>query len=518
MVDVLPNGMTVTDGSLTLDGAQKANWACTAATNVITCTSSTAIAATNGTSEFSFAVNISPSASGTLTNKAKVGGGGSVISAPTQVTAGACTAADIPAKGCAVDADAAVSSFLTVQKETTTTSITAAGQEVDFTFTVENIESIPMTGVTLTDPHCDTSPVLVSGDDNHDNILQNTETWEYSCTYTVSQSDIDAGNKLSTSATADAAETGPVTGTLDVPVTQDRKIEIEKTASSSTYDTLDQVITYTYKVKNTGNVTLSGQFKVSDDKIDSGTAFDCGNTNALAPGASKTCTAGYTITQADLNAGSLTNTASATNGTVTSPTGSVTLNADQTSAISIEKTASSSTYDAVDQVITYTYKVKNTGNVTLTGQFKVSDDKINSGTAFDCGNTDALAPGASKTCTAGYTITQADLNAGSLTNTASATIGALTSPTGTVTLNADQTSAITIEKTAGSSTYNAVRPGHHLHLQGKEHRQRHPHRSNSRSATTRSIAGRLSTAATPMHSLRAQPKPAPLITPSPRPT
>ena len=47
----------------------------------------------------------------------------------------------------------------------------------------------------------------------------------------------------------------------------------------------------------------------------------------------------------------------------------------QKPALSLVKTASPATYDSVGDVISYSYVVTNTGNVTLAGPVTVADDK-----------------------------------------------------------------------------------------------------------------------------------------------
>ena len=76
------------------------------------------------------------------------------------------------------------------------------------------------------------------------------------------------------------------------------------------------------------------------------------------------------------------------------------------------------TYDDVGDVIAYSYLVTNTGNVTMTGPVTVADDRATCDVPGQ-----GLAPGASVTCTATYTVTQADLDAGAVMNTATATVG-----------------------------------------------------------------------------------------------
>src|SRR5262249_55729030 len=135
--------------------------------------------------------------------------------------------------------------------------------------------------------------------------------------------------------------------------------------------------------------------------------------------------------QADLDAGSITNVATASGNGLTSNQATATVTGTQTRSISLTKTANPTTYSAVGQVITYTYVIRNTGNVTLAGPFTITDNKI--GTITPCGS-GPLAPGASTSCTAPYTITLADLTAGSVTNIATASGNGVTSNQATATL------------------------------------------------------------------------------------
>ena len=202
-------------------------------------------------------------------------------------------------------------------------------------------------------------------------------------------------------------------------------------------------------MKNTGNVTLTGPLSVADDHIGSpATPFACGS-SALAPNASETCTATYAITQADLDAGSVTNNATASSNGITSPTVSATVTAVQTVTLALTKTGAPATYGTVGQVITYTYIVTNTGNVTLHGPFTVTDDKL----SVTCPATASLVPG-SVTCTAAYTIAQGDLDAGLVTNHATASNGPVTSAEVQATVTANVNPSLKIAKSANPSTYS----------------------------------------------------------------
>ena len=83
-----------------------------------------------------------------------------------------------------------------------------------------------------------------------------------------------------------------------------------KSASPTTVAAVGDVVTYTFHVTNTGNVTVSAV--AIDETAFSGTGTPPAATcppGPLAPTQSVDCTATYTVTQADIDAGSITNTA-----------------------------------------------------------------------------------------------------------------------------------------------------------------------------------------------------------------
>ena len=219
------------------------------------------------------------------------------------------------------------------------------------------------------------------------------------------------------------------------------------------------VINYTFTVTNTGNVSLSA-VTLTDAKLSLSNVAVSPST--LAPGATGTASATYTITQADVNAGGIENTATVTgtpssgplstvtdvsdagtdnnavaitnpevtespklNGTTdTNPTNDPTvLLITPAPSIKLVKSIASITDNGatgrgVGDVINYTFTVTNTGNVTLTG-VSLTDAKLSLSNAAVSPAT--LLPGGVGTATATYTITQADVNAGGIENTATVT-------------------------------------------------------------------------------------------------
>jgi LysM repeat protein len=152
--------------------------------------------------------------------------------------------------------------------------------------------------------------------------------------------------------------------------------------------------------------------------------------NFLDPGESVTCAGSHSLTQADLDARAVTNaaTASAAEGSILSAPTGITVNllaatATPGKTLKLTKTANPLTYNQVGQPITYTYVIENTGSLAIGPvQFAINDDHISG--PFPCGpNTTLLNPGQTISCVATYTVTQQDMGAASVTNTATATGG-----------------------------------------------------------------------------------------------
>jgi hypothetical protein len=128
-------------------------------------------------------------------------------------------------------------------------------------------------------------------------------------------------------------------------------------------------------------------------------------------------------------------------------------------ALSLTKTADVENYSGVGQLITYTYVIKNTGNVAIGPvQFTIDDDKINGGAPFACGPAaSTLAVEATLQCTAVYTTVTGDLE-GSVTNTAFAAAGEVVSSSKQVTVPFVSTTTSSTTSTTTTTTTTTLAP------------------------------------------------------------
>ncbi len=332
-----------------------------------------------------------------------------------------------------------------------------AGDTIAYSFLVTNTGAQTLTGVGVADPK--TGPVTCTP-----STLAPGASVTCTASYTITQADVDAGSVANTAIATGTPPTGPAVASAPdstaTPTSTITTITVDKQAAAPVdvnangrVDAGD-TIAYSFVVTNTGAVTLTA-VGITDGKVGPVT---CPATT-LAPGASTTCTKAYSITQADVNAGSVDNTATAAGSspggaTVTSPPDTTTTPTSTIATVSLDKQAgpvvdanANGRVDAGD-TIAYTFVVTNTGAQTVTG-LAITDPKVGPVT---CGTT-TLAPGATVTCTTSYPISQADVNAGSVENTATANAaapggGAVTSDPDSTTTPVLAVSTIALDKQA----------------------------------------------------------------------
>ena len=184
---------------------------------------------------------------------------------------------------------------------------------------------------------------------------------------------------------------------------------------------LGVVLSYGYTIYDSGNDTIGGPFTVADTL----TTDACPATASPAPGGAPiVCKGTYTLTGGDIALGRTTNTASASGTLIQSPPDSVTYPVELSPALTISKTATQGvSFDSAGDRVTYTYTVQNLGNSDFVTEIFVRDDKIGTphGTPFSCllpTQTNPFSFGEIATCTAIYTVTQVNMDAGEVTTNA----------------------------------------------------------------------------------------------------
>ncbi|MFZ1814768.1 MAG: hypothetical protein WBO55_16105 [Rhizobiaceae bacterium] len=217
-----------------------------------------------------------------------------------------------------------------VTKSASLATISAPGS-ITFTITVQNIGTIQLSSPSMADaltlgvaPRTLTSgPTYVSGDTNGNGQIGTSETWTWTASYTATQNDIDTGGNFNNTATFTSTQTGAVvSNTTVISVVQSPSLAIVKSADDATDVIAGQVLTYTYAVENTGNITIDN-VSVADSHPGSGPApspssealttdnapladstdvtASNGVWSVLRPGDTVTFTGTYTVTQSDVD-------------------------------------------------------------------------------------------------------------------------------------------------------------------------------------------------------------------------
>ncbi|MFD4992212.1 hypothetical protein ACFWH7_13145 [Cellulosimicrobium cellulans] len=309
------------------------------------------------------------------------------------------------------------------------------GDLVEYELTATNTGNVTLTGVSMTDELEGLSDLSYSWPAEA-GVLSPGEQVTATATYALTQADIDAG----TVHNAATATGNPPSGDLvedgdehDVPLPQLPVIDLVKTGNLVEGATghVGDTVEYTFVATNTGNVTLT-DVTISDE-LDGLSEITYGpwpgEAGALAPGRSVTATATYTLTQADVDAGQVNNSATASGtppqGENVSDEDDVTVPVTPGPAIELRKSSSldQGAGSVAGDEITYTFAATNTGNVTLTDVSILDELAGLSDLSFTwpTGQAGVLAPGEQVVATATYTLTQADIDAGTVHNVATTT-------------------------------------------------------------------------------------------------
>lgn len=370
-----------------------------------------------------------------------------------------------------VDVDQVASLALTKSATPSGADAYNAGQVISFSFVVSNTGNVPVSSIAVNEVEFSGSGAL-SAINCPATALNPAQQFTCTASYTLTQDDVDSGSLRNTANATGTAATGPVASndsSVITPQTPISRLTLTKSANTAFVNAADDVVSYTFLVRNTGNVTIH-DIAVEETAFSGSGAeptIDC-PADVLAPGQQLECTASYTVTQADIDAGSIVNTARATgvdaaDADVTSTSSTWTVTANSAPSLTIIKTADIAAYSEPGTAVEFSFLVSNTGNVTLTG-VAISEGAFTGSGALggiDCPG-DELAPGASVTCHTDYEVTQADVNRGSIANTATAfgyapdALDATVSTASTVTIVAAQVPELSLVKSVTPTTVDAA--------------------------------------------------------------
>lgn len=380
---------------------------------------------------------------GSFANTASVSGTGpgpGGVPVTVTDTSGTATTNDTP-----VEQPLTKASSLSIVKSHTAALSTPpqVGDEITYSFVVTNTGNVTLSDVVVTDPLADlvmpvtTIPTLLPGAENAVTLT---------ATYAVKQSDIAAG-EVRNIAEVEGVYKDPITGTdtavppvssneIVVPLTRLPSIALVKSAMSALSEPAveGEIITYTFVVTNTGNLDLT-DVEITDPLPGiTPSNFAVGN---LAPGASQTFTATYPIVAADITAEKVENQATVTanyqDGPVKQPIDDLsgpTNDLDEpvvmpvvppAPALEIVKSGSFEDSDAsgaptAGDRLTFTFKVKNSGNIPLDEVVPVDAGPTFNGRPAGTSLSAitpaplTLAPGQEATFTATYPLTQGDID------------------------------------------------------------------------------------------------------------
>jgi gliding motility-associated-like protein/uncharacterized repeat protein (TIGR01451 family) len=205
-------------------------------------------------------------------------------------------------------------SYLEIEKTADLTIVESAGYIINYTITVRNLNVIGVGNISVFDPMLTlVGPV---GDENNNDIIDFSEEWVYTGTYTVTQEDIDNGGigvncgeiintatvNGNVSITGTAIDELSASAVVDIIYDEDSPYTITKTADVETVSVDGDVVTYTITVTNTSNYAIYNVY-VEDNLLGgelSNPQGDLDNDGVLDVGEIWIYQGTYTITQDEL--------------------------------------------------------------------------------------------------------------------------------------------------------------------------------------------------------------------------
>jgi uncharacterized repeat protein (TIGR01451 family) len=319
---------------------------------------------------------------------------------------------------------------ISIQKTALPPVVHNVGDTIDYTFHVTNTGNQTLSNVAVLDSQTNSQDPAVTVSCPGPSLAVG-DSMDCTGSYNVTQDDVDHGTVDDTATATGTPGTGtPVSAqsTASVSVPAEPALSVVKAAEPPVAHNAGDAIDYSFAVTNDGNVTLSevnvsDQFTAADDAA---ITVDCPE-SSLAPASSMTCTAGpHIVTEEDAARGGVEDTAVAHG---TPPTGQAVDSDSSTASVPVtgDPALTVTNKASVDQVhkagdpIGYSFVVKNTGNVALS-DVSVSDEvvaPVDPALTVSCPGS-SLAVGASMTCATAqpYSVTQADVDHGSVANTA----------------------------------------------------------------------------------------------------
>ncbi len=318
------------------------------------------------------------------------------------------------------------------------------GELIRYTFRITDTGTIDLTNVVITDPKATItgSPIALLP-------IGQFNTTNYTGIYVLTQADINTGFVVNQAVvTAQPTVGTPIQELSDsddptligendptvTPVVQFKELTLIKGGQLTGTGGVGSIINYSFRVRNTGNVTLTNV--VITDPMLTTTSIPV-TPGTLTPGAEGTATASYTIKVADVANGVVINTALAigddpqgipvtdvsdsTDPTLIGDDDPTVIDLTLRPSIALVKTATfndedKNGYAEIGETVTYNFAVTNTGNVVLVN-ITVKDPKP--GITIS-GNPIILKQGETNTTAfkGTYVLTAADIEAGLVENQA----------------------------------------------------------------------------------------------------